>query len=319
MNTSFTLTLALAILALTAPCTFAADQRIVAKVGDVTITADQFAAAYEHARRQRFYHGAPPADQQQAFQREVADELIMRVLLLQEARRRGLQVDRQKVRTALDGYDRRYGQNPRWQQDRQRLLAALTDRLSEDDLLRQLEQRVRQVAVPDETQLRAYFQAEQDKFTEPARDRLSLILLRVDPSSPADAWQAAGNEARKLLQRLRSGADFAELARLHSADRTAANGGDMGYLHRGMLSPQAEQAIAPLEVGALTEPVRVLEGIAIFRLDERRPPRRHSFDQARERVTELWLRERGEQLWQGLRRELRATTPVEIVDPALGS
>ena len=295
------------------------DKRIVAKAGATEITAQDFMTAYERARRQRFYHGAPPSDQQRAFQREVAKELITRVLLLQEAERRRLKPNWQRIQAQLDSYDKRYSQNKRWQQAREQLLAALRTRLAEDDQLQQLEQQVRQIAPPTVKQLLAYYQINPEKFTEPARDRISLILLGVDPSAASAVWEAARRQAEQLTEQLRQGADFAELARLHSIDASAKAGGDMGYLHSGMLSTQTEHAIARLKVGDISEPIMVLEGIAIVRLDERKPAQKLSFNEARERIQQLWRQERSDQAWQALRQELRATTPVEIYDPALRS
>lgn len=290
-----------------------AEKPIVARVGNVTISATAFNAAYERERRQRFYHGAPPAEEMQSFRQEVTESLIMRVLLLQEAQRRGLQADADNVRAALKQVEQHYGQNLNWQRDREQLLPQLRQQYTENDLVQQLETLIRRTTNPSDDQLKDYFQTHREKFTEPARDRLSLIMLSVAPSSSATVWDAARAEARTLIKHLHNGGDFAELARLHSADATAQNGGDMGYLHNGMLNAQTEQIIQDLSVGEITDPVSVLEGIAIFRLEERQLPVQHNFDQVHTRVRALWLRDQSEQAWQTLRQQLRAAAAIEIM------
>ena len=80
--------------------------------------------------------------------------------------------------------------------------------------------------------LREYYDANQDLFTEPARNRVSLILVGVEPSASAATWKAAREEAARVRQRLDEGTAFDELARMHSSDITAAAGGDMGFLHQ---------------------------------------------------------------------------------------
>ena len=119
-----------------------------------------------------------------------------------------------------------------------------------------------------------------------------------------------------LVQQLRDGADFAELARSHSGDKTAEQGGDMGYLHRGMLAEPAEKAIAELDIGGVSDPLRVLEGIAIFKVTERQPAQLRSYDNVTERARDLWRRHQSDTAWEALKRQLRDTTPIKINDPA---
>ena len=171
--------------------------------------------------------------------------------------------------------------------------------------------------MPSDAEVRSYYDANQEQFTEPRRQRISLILLKVDPSSSSKVWQSAMEEGAGLVEKLRSGADFGELARLHSGDLSAQKGGDMGYLHDGMLTEQAEAEIAKLAVGEISEPIRMLEGIAIFRVDERTEARLLPFDAVRERAGELAHRARSEAAWTEFKQELRETTPVEYVDETL--
>ena len=62
-----------------------------------------------------------------------------------------------------------------------------------------------------------------------------MILLKVDPSLPPSALEQAREQAQDIVKQLANGADFAELARKHSNDESARDGGDMGYRHRGTL------------------------------------------------------------------------------------
>jgi parvulin-like peptidyl-prolyl isomerase len=79
-----------------------------------------------------------------------------------------------------------------------------------------------------------------------------------------------------------------------------------------MLSANAEEAIAALRVGELSEPVQVLEGIAIFRLTAQKPEMLRVFEDVRQRAEELWLRDRGEQEWQALVTALRSASDISV-------
>ncbi len=283
-----------------------------ARVGEVVITQAEYDEAFHLAAKRTFYHGRPPQEKVAQLQRDVGDKLINTVLLLQEARRRGMKADIAAVQKIIDGYEDRYRASAKWQNDRAQLLPGLKKRLEEENLLSQLEARAREVAAPSSKTLRAYYAAHPEKFTEPEQWRLSLILLAVDPSSPAAKWDAARAEARKLAQQLRGGSDFAALAKLHSGDASAPKGGDMGYTHRGMLPQVAQEAIDKLKLREISDPVTVLEGVAVFRLDERKAPKLNTFASVAERAKDLWLREQSDLAWAGLIARLRGQVTITI-------
>ena len=285
---------------------------LYARVGDREITVDQYKQAYNRAVRQRFYHGKPPEAELAAVRREVADELITRELLLIEAARIGLKPDQESIEAKLEQYDRRYAASPRWQQERAGMLGALKVKLEQDDLLHQIESRIKNLAPPSEQQLKSYYEQNLDKFTEPMRMKLSLILLVVDPSSSAEIWQSALDTGNELVRQLHDGADFAEFARTYSGDVSADKGGDMDYVHREMLSPAVQQAVDELELGQITGAIRTLQGVAILRLDDRQPERLRDFADVRERARELWLREQSDKAWSGFKQQLREETPVTV-------
>ncbi len=287
--------------------------KIFAKVGDAVITVQEYDAALQTAARQKFYHGKPPEGEVAKLQREVADQLVNRILLLQEARRRAIKPDAEVVRRAISGYDARYAGSPQWQKNREQILPGLTNRLEEQNILQQLEAAARKQPPPDDATLRQYYQSHLDLFTEPVRFKASVILLKVDPASPAAVWGAAREEAKHLLERLGKGADFAGLARLHSADPSAEKGGDLGYVHRGLLGSDVEQALDRLSPGKVVqEPIRVLEGYAIFRLDDRTSSAVRGFEEVKERAAGLWLREREEAAWADFLAQLRKGVRLEI-------
>jgi parvulin-like peptidyl-prolyl isomerase len=284
-----------------------------ATVDGVDISRAQYEAAAAAAVRARFYHARPPEGELAAFRREVGERLIDRALLLAEAKRRGIVAERARIDETVAQYDRRYGASEHWRAGREQMLPPLVAELERQNVLEQLERAVRAVPPPGEDEVRAYYDAHAGQFTEPEQVRLSLILLRVDPAAPRLAWDQALEEADRLRARLARGAEFGELARVHSADPSAANGGDLGYLHRGML-PEAVQSgvIDALEAGEVPAPLRLLEGVALVRLEDRKAPRLRDYAEVRARAAELAQRSRGEQAWTQLIAALRAKAAIRV-------
>ena len=99
------------------------------------------------------------------------------------------------------------------------------------------------------------------------QSRARHILIKVNELvSEAEA-------RRKLValkERLDNGADFAELARLHSNDLSAAKGGDLGWLYQGDTVPDFEKAMDALKINQISEPVQSPFGFHLIQVLERR-------------------------------------------------
>ena len=285
---------------------------VFATVGKTIITQLEYDQAFAAAARAKFYHGKPPDAEVAILQRTVGDKLVNNVLLLREAKRRKLKPDAAAVKQRVAQYEQRYRDNEQWKQVRAQELPRLTRQLREENLLKQLEERVRKVPDPSQKQLREYYAAHPDKFTAPEQQRVSIILLKVDPSSPTEVWQGTLAEGKDLAKRLHEGGDFAEMAREHSGDLSAEQGGDMGYLHSGMLAEAAQEAVNKLKSGEISEPIRLMEGVAIFRLTDRSPAKLNSFEAVQERARGLWRAEQSELAWNDLIARLRKNTPLRV-------
>lgn len=80
----------------------------------------------------------------------------------------------------------------------------------------------------------------------------------------------ARNRLRQLRERIENGADFAELARLHSDDLSASKGGDLGWLSPGDTVPEFERTMDSLRPGELSEPIQSPFGWHLIQVLERR-------------------------------------------------
>lgn len=290
----------------------AAQGPVFATVGNKVISAQEYETAVNAAARQKFYHGKPPEAEVDALFREIGDKLIERVLLADEAARRRIKPDAKKIDETVAGYEARYKDSPQWKQNRERLLPGLREKLEQQDVVEQLEATVRKQGKPSQADVRAYYESHPASFTEPEKIHLALILLKVDPSSPKLVWDKADEEAKLIAGRLMNGADFAELAKLHSGDDSSQKGGDLGYLHRGMLPENLQSKVDDLKPGSLSEPVRMLEGIGLFRLIDRKAALKRNFDDVAERAGDLLMRERSETAWKSFTTNLRKHARVEI-------
>ena len=67
------------------------------------------------------------------------------------------------------------------------------------------------------------------------------------------------------MKELKSGRDFAELARKHSDGPSGPKGGKLGRFERGQMVPEFDQAVFGLETGAISEVVETKFGYHIIK------------------------------------------------------
>jgi peptidyl-prolyl cis-trans isomerase D len=133
------------------------------------------------------------------------------------------------------------------------------------------------IEVTEEDLLAAY-EEERERFATAER-RTRHILIEVQDDNE-DAARAAAEAA---AARVRGGEDFAGVAAEVSADAgTKAQGGDLGWVGRGMLVGPFEDALFAMQVGELSEPVRSDFGYHILRLEEVRAGEQQPFEVVRD-------------------------------------
>jgi peptidyl-prolyl cis-trans isomerase C len=117
----------------------------------------------------------------------------------------------------------------------------------------------------------------QERYTSDVAGKPGLTRVRARVILvPSEA------EAEGLIQKIRAGVDFAQLAREKSKDPTAANGGDLGYVTQDMVAPEVGAVMFALDLGQMTGfPVRTVAGFFIVRVDGRSLPTTPTFEEAR--------------------------------------
>jgi len=121
----------------------------------------------------------------------------------------------------------------------------------------------------------------------------------------------ARNRLRGLKERLENKADFAELARVHSEDTSAARGGDLGWVLPGDTVPEFERAMDTLKIGEISEPVRSPFGWHLLQVQERR---KQDMSKERQRLAarQALRARKSDEAYQEWVRQLRDRAYVEL-------
>lgn len=145
-------------------------------------------------------------------------------------------------------------------------------------------------------QIQAYYDANQARYSSAEQRQVAHIMLEADGSDATVAAQAA-----TLLSQLQQGADFAELAKTHSADTfSAENGGVLDSLEPGQMDPDFEKAAFALtEAGQLSDVVQSEYGYHIIKLVSLEPGQQQPLADVRGDIAERLQQEQAtEQFYQ---------------------
>lgn len=158
---------------------------------------------------------------------------------------------------------------------------------------------------PGEAEIRKAYQDDIGRYTTVEQRRAAHILIGL-PANPSPAQvEKASQQAEAVQARLSGGADFAALARQHSADKaTAAKGGDLGEVKPGRLPKHLEAAANALKPGEISDPIQGPAGFHLVKLTSR-PSTPKSFEAVRAQVLEQMRKHWSEEKFAELGEKLR--------------
>ena len=153
---------------------------------------------------------------------------------------------------------------------------------------------------PTDSDLKAYYQKNADQFTEPARRKVAHILITEKDD------KAAQKKADELLAKLKSGADFAQLAKESSADTLSARqGGELDWFEKGVMDPAFEQAAFALnQKNELSAVVKSSFGYHIIKLLDKQDAIVTPYDKALQVVRQKYSDEKSKELFADQQQKL---------------
>lgn len=120
-------------------------------------------------------------------------------------------------------------------------------------------------------------------YRVPDRVKVDHILFKTTGKTPAEIANIQ-KTAADVLNQIRAGANFADLAKKYSEDSTAQNGGDLGWIVHGQTVPEFESAAFSLKPGQVSGLIKTVYGIHIIKLDDKQVAHLQSFDEVKDSI-----------------------------------
>jgi parvulin-like peptidyl-prolyl isomerase len=281
------------------------EDRIVAVVNsDLIMLSDvKHELEPEQERIRRQHRGDELAHRLKVAEYMALTKMIERRLQLQEAKARGVDVSDQEVKQAVEQMKRQGEQveasNPVNARD-------VRDQLT---LLKVVDREVRSGVMVGDAEMKRYYQEHRDRFALPEEYTLSQILIQ--PRSSEDSTDAL-NKARRVMQELKRGEKFEDLAVQYSDGLNASRGGRLGLVRQGELIPAIERAIAPLTPGGISDIIETAEGFHIIRVEEKKPRQFRPFEEVKFEIQGLVFQQKSEDVFQSWLVDLKNKAYIEI-------
>jgi peptidyl-prolyl cis-trans isomerase SurA len=289
--------------------------RVVAVVNNDAITLGELQESivgYRQENRQR----DSTTDQELA--QRFLSRLIDSRLQLQEAEREKIVIEESEVAEELADRIKRYGLQS--QEEFERLLReqgltidAVRKRLRDSLRIAKVVRRkvALRVSVTDQ---------EIDKYLADNRTRLETglayharhILIVPEGGATDGAWESARIKADLLREQIVAGGDFAEIARAHSRDASARDGGDLGTMKRGELTPEIEAEILKLDPGQVSRPYRSALGYHLFQLESKESLQGEGLARAKQQIREILFRQKYDTRLEAWLREIKQRAIIEV-------
>jgi peptidyl-prolyl cis-trans isomerase SurA len=289
--------------------------RIVAVVNNDAITLSELQeaiAVYRHENR--LAGGEPPEELVQQFLNRMIDNRLQ----LQEAEREKIAVDDAEVEEEMGERMKRLQITDRSQFETllkaQGLTMEAVKKRVRDSirLARVVRRKVTLRVSVTEAEISRYLEENRQKLETGLAYHAQHILVLPEGSDPDKAWEEARIRAEVIRAAVLNGGDFTELARKHSKDASAKDGGDLGVLKRGELAQDIEEQILALAPGQVSAPYRSQIGWHVFRLESKEALEGDTLARAKQQIRDILFRQKYEVRLDAWLKEIKQRAIIDV-------
>ena len=135
-----------------------------------------------------------------------------------------------------------------------------------------------------EREIRRYYKKNKNNYITPPEIKARHILFKTVPNAPEKTLLEKRKQLNILLERIKGGEPFEEIAQKYSEDGTSEDGGDLGWFKPGEMIPEFEDVAFSLETGQLSEIVHTPFGLHLIKVDDKKNKITRSLEDAREEI-----------------------------------
>lgn len=311
---------------------------VAVKVNNIPITMSEVEEEISRIISRTLFHKDIPAEKRAGYRDEAVERLIERELQFQEAKALGIKAEKAEIKDKMEVIKKRFPSDKEFKE------ALKKSNLSEKDLKAKAEKAIliekvfkkeveEKIEVSDD-EAKAHYETNIERYKEMEQVRLRHIMIKFEEKEKEEGAASAGAEAggkieaevkaekrrsreeakskaEELLARINKGEDFAAVALENSDDSYREKGGDLGYVQRGRMIPELEDAAFKTKAGEIIGPVETKEGFYIIKVEDHKQEKQLSFDEVKDKIRKVLEGKRKEEAAKAWLGALRAKSKIE--------
>ena len=268
------------------------------------------------------FEGRFPPEQMAQIQpklwQQALDNLINFKLLLEEAGKANIQPDQKAVDDQMTQISARFPSPDKFQEQ----LAAIG--MSEEKLRNEIKQNLTinellqnqtdDVSDVKEEDVADFYKNNPENFKTAEKVQASHILIKVDQEEGAAAREQKRRKIEELSDKIKNGADFAQLARENSDCPSKERGGDLGMFERGRMVKEFEDTAFKLKVGEVSDVVETQFGYHLIKLTDRQGADVQPLDNVRDKIVAFLNRQKKDEAINNYLTDLRGKAKIDYAD-----
>ncbi len=249
--------------------------------------------------------------------RAALEQAIEYQILYGEAKTAGVKVPDDEVERRLEMIKKQYESSEAFQkalEESGRTVSEFRERIRQQIMAMSMglgkRREFEKQAVVSETDMAQYYQDHQGDFVHPARVQVRRIFIAADKDPKARKEARAKVEA--VREELALGSSFADLAKARSQGPEAAEGGLVGWVKKGDLVPELENALDGVNTGELSKIAETEYGFTLMKVEAREAEGTTPYEQARKEIEPILRKKQGEERYQKWMGGLRKRSSVRV-------
>ena len=290
--------------------------KVAAKINSEIITLSAVEEKTELLRN-KYERLSSVSISQQELLSEALNMIIEEKLQTQEGEKRGMVVDEASIDAALknisdkNGLDE--GQLEEMLEREGKTLSSFRNHIRDQIMVSKVSrfEMSNRVKVSDK-EINNYYSSHQKEFWKDSQIRARHILFIVEPGASEKNRREKLDQAKKILNKIREGGDFINIAREYSEDVSASNGGDLGFITRGEMVAEFEEAAFSIKERQVSDIIKTEYGYHIIKVEEILAGKTLTLEESVDRITKILSAQKQKQGYKDWMSELKKSAFIEV-------
>ncbi len=295
-------------------------ERVLAVVNNEVITQSEFDAVFRPIFEEinQKYQGADRNEQLQDVRIRLLNQMIEDRLVAIEAKRLGIEVSDAEVREEIDAFKSQFPDPAVFEEEMKKdglTLSTIEKRFRERLAIEKLHQMViRGQALVTPSEIEEYYKLHEKEFvTKPTMEAWIITVRKSDAAvRQGIADERAKSKIEGLRKELKTGKDFTALARAHSDDDRAEQGGFLGTVERGDLIEEFDAVLFSLGENRFSEIFETEISYHILKSGKSRPPKALGFEEVKDDIYDHLYRQKSHAKFVEWMDELKKKSHISV-------